>query len=89
VTERRYPRDVFMALESRAKVGWAKYYDTQRENEQLQQMIDVLKERLETLIPYTLRLTESVLTKRNIDAFADAYKLHNLINEFRTGSRHG
>ena len=74
-------------LDGPGRVGWAKYFDEVRHSQQVEHANVVLVDRVETLVPELLALTDDVLYERNIQAFCRAYKLHGLIDEFIRGAR--
>jgi hypothetical protein len=73
--------------EGPARVGWAKYFDEVRHSQQLEHAHDVLIDRIETLIPELLELTDDVLYERNITAFQRAYRVKSLVEEYQRGAR--
>jgi hypothetical protein len=76
-----------MRLEGSARVGWAKWYDAERRNADLQTANEVLIDRVETLVPECLGIVDAVLYERNIEAFCRAYRIAALIGEYQRGSR--
>jgi hypothetical protein len=86
---RRYRSSVRTAvaqLDASRRVGWAKYYQQSEENEQLQYAVEVLRSRIEDLIPEFLRLKDAVLHERNVVAFNQAYRVEQLIRSVMDGS---
>lgn len=82
-----YPDAIFLRLEGSCRVGWAKYYEEARRADQLEHANTVLLDRVETLIPELLDLTDDVLFERNLVAFARAYRVRRLVDEFLHGAR--
>lgn len=82
-----YPDAIMLRLESWGRVAWAKWYDEVRHGQQLQQANDVLVDRIETLVPTLLELTDAVLFERNVEAFAQAHRVRMLIQEYVAGAR--
>lgn len=73
---------ICLGLEARGRVGWAKYYDTDKQLKQAELAVDVLRERVDVLVAELIRLIGAVLNERNIDAFAQAYQAQTVIDEF-------
>ena len=69
-------------LEASRRVAWARFYDELEHNGQLERVNNILRDRITTLLPVLLDLLDAVLSKRNVDAFAEAYRIRTLIDEF-------
>lgn len=69
-------------LEASRRVGWARFYDELERCGQLEAVNNMLRQRIHTLVPELLDLVDAVLTKRNVDAFAAAYRIRTLVDEF-------
>jgi len=75
-----------LGLDSSRRVGWAKYYSEVEIGRQMQTLCDVYRDRIEVLVPEFLVLVDSVLHERNIEAFAKAWRVQSLIDEYHRGS---
>jgi hypothetical protein len=83
---RRRRHNSFAQLDASRRVGWAKYYQQSEENEQLQLVVQVLRSRVEDLVPEFLRLKDAVLHERNVVAFNQAYRVEQLIRSVIDGA---
>jgi predicted membrane chloride channel (bestrophin family) len=80
-----YPDGPLSGLEASRRVAWAKFYEERDHSGHLAAMNAVLVERVETLVPEFLDLIDSVLSARNIEAFAHAYRCREIIRDFMEG----
>lgn len=69
-------------LEASRRVGWAKFYEQLERADSTEADNEALRARLATLIELLFELTDAVLRKRNVEAFAVAYRVEMLVAEF-------
>jgi hypothetical protein len=68
--------------EASRRAAWAKYYEELEQNRSLVQLNEILRDRVTVLLELLHQMTEAVLTKKKIDAFAMAYHVQEMIDEF-------
>jgi hypothetical protein len=73
-------------LEASRRVGWAMYYEQVDLNERQAVVVNSLRRQNEALLDELDELSWSVLTKRNIIAFAHAFRIRTLVDKFRQAS---
>jgi hypothetical protein len=83
----RIPRAIDGAEASR-RAAWAKYYEQRGRADALSAISAGLRNQVDNLLPLLLDLVDSVLTRRNQDAFANAYRVRRAIEEFER-THHG
>jgi len=76
---RHYPDE---GLEASRKVGFALYYQQRERADGLAVVTHQQRIRIDLLLESLLDLVHSVLTERNIEAFAFALRVQDLINKF-------
>ena len=69
-------------LEASRRVGFALFYQELERANGLAAMNNQMRQRIDLLLEALFDLVESVLTARNVDAFAMALRIRNLIDEF-------
>jgi hypothetical protein len=74
--------DAAAGLDASRRVAWARFYEEADRASQLSQANAMLRERLAILIPILYDLIDSVLSKRNMDAFAEAYRIKGIIEDY-------
>jgi hypothetical protein len=77
----RIPRTIDGAEASR-RAAWAKFYEQQGRTNAMGAIAAGLRSQVEELVPLLLDLVDSVLTRRNQDAFANAYRVRQAIEDF-------
>jgi hypothetical protein len=71
-----------LAIDTSRRVGWARYYSEAERNSHLQTLCEAYRDRIDVLVPEFLGLVEAVLHERNLEAFAKAYRVQTLIEQF-------
>lgn len=78
---RRRP-DAMEGLEASRRVGFAMFYQELERANALSIANHQMRERIDVLLQALLDLVNAVLSARNVDAFAMALRIANLIREF-------
>jgi hypothetical protein len=71
--------------EASRRAAWAKYYEELEQNKTLQQLNEILVDRVTVLLELLEQMTEAVLRKRQVDAFAMAYHVQEMVDTFMEG----
>jgi hypothetical protein len=80
-------QQIMLGIDASRRVGWARYYSEAEHSQQLQALCDTYQDRIEILVPEFLGLIDSVLHDRNLEAFARAYRVQVVIEQYERNHR--
>jgi hypothetical protein len=85
-TKSYLPDYVLASANAWGRAGWAKWYSEVENNESLRILNAVLRDRIEVLLPEFLALVNAVLYEREPVAFARAWRVKQVVDDFLKGS---
>ena len=74
-----------LALDDKARVGWAKYYTAEERAAQLSVLCETYRDRVDVLVEELLLLVDAVLHQRNVSAFSEAWRIQTIVDTFQNG----
>lgn len=80
--QQRIHVEVAEGAEASRRVAWAKYYEELDRADRLATLKMMADARCEDLVEMLMQLTDAVLTKSNLQAFAIAYRIKEAVDRF-------
>ena len=74
-----------LALDDKARVGWAKFYSAEERSAQLSTLCEAYRDRVDVLVEELLHLVDCVLHERNVSAFSEAWRIQSIVETFENG----
>jgi hypothetical protein len=81
-------RDPVASLERQRGFAWYRFYRERERADMLEDACEIMRDRIDTLVPEFLALIDSVLYERNAKTFARAHRLQALLLDY-LGGPHG
>ena len=73
---------VVLGIDGARRYAWWRAYSAEDRERQLHILLDAYRDRIDVLVPELFHLVDSVLHERNLEAFAQAYRVQTLIEQF-------
>jgi hypothetical protein len=80
-----YPHNVIDGLDGQRRYAWARAFAAEADARQLERLCEVLRDRVDVILYEHLELLDAVLSQRNVDAFARAWRTRQILDRFLAG----